>query len=669
MLHKEIPFLRIGLPFWAGIVYGSYTDPPYMFFIAAGSAALCILALSAIFKTRGNNHFFGASLTFCLFIAGSYFYSNEKLRISTLEESESVFAGYIDDYPQEKANSRSMILRIEKMSKDTGEMKVNGGILIYLRKGSAEDDFRPGDNLKLKCTPLSITNRGNPYEFNYTLYMMNQGVKYYAFADSSDIIGHSRPERQKIRHLALITREKIIEMFRARGITGDQLALVSAMTLGSKDMLDVEQKEAFIRAGVMHIMAVSGLHAVILSLFVFRVLFFLRGRFSIIRVAIALLLLWVFTFITGLTPSVLRATIMFTFLQAGKSMDRPVNGINSVLASAFVLSVMKPSVIFEAGFLLSYSAVIYIVGFYRDLYLLWSPKRRIPDLIWQSVAVTTVAQAGTLPLTIMMFNRFPVLFLLTNLVIVPLSSLVIILGFIVVLTYPVPFLSGITASVLSKLTWLTGYLTEKAASVPFSTIENIGMTPLSCLLLTLVIFFFCLAVFRKRKVSVLVPLSFLLLFILSGTITEMRTRRSNELTVYNSPQKLSVGIRKGKNLYLISDSAGVGKEAIRHSSLLDLDIENIPYPGRPLDISAGGKRIRICNSLHEALAGKLHPDIVYVLSATGASNRFRAQPAVPPLIIFGSTVRVDRRLESSLKALNADSVHFIRRNGAFSTSL
>ena len=105
-------------------------------------------------------------------------------------------------------------------------------------------------------------------------------------------------------------------MYKERGITGERLALVAAITLGQKNMLDPEQKSYFIKAGVMHIMAVSGLHTVILSLFVFNVLFFLKGTVKIVRIIITIVILWSFAFVTGLTPSVLRATLMFSFLQA-----------------------------------------------------------------------------------------------------------------------------------------------------------------------------------------------------------------------------------------------------------------------------------------------------------------------------------------------------------------
>ena len=116
--------------------------------------------------------------------------------------------------------------------------------------------------------------------------------------------------------------------------------------------------------------------------------FFLKRRYNILRILITILILWSFAFITGLTPSVLRATLMFTFIQAGTLMKRRVNGINSVLASAFVLILIRPSVVFDAGFLLSYSAVIYIISFYQAFYNKIAIQNMLGDKIWQSAVIT-----------------------------------------------------------------------------------------------------------------------------------------------------------------------------------------------------------------------------------------------------------------------------------------
>ena len=324
---------------------------------------------------------------------------------------------------------------------DSGNIPLTGSLLIYIKKDTLVNSLLPGDFIKIRCSANPVVNRGNPYEFDYRFYMENHGIKYFSYATAEDITGLVHPDHRKLKERALIIREKIIDMYEERGITGDRLALVAAITLGQKSMLDPEQKQIFIKAGVMHIMAVSGLHAVILSVFIFNLLFFMKGKFNILRILIAVLLLWSFAFVTGLTPSVIRAAIMFTFLQAGKLIRRDVNSLNSVLASAFILLIIHPSVLFDAGFLLSYSSVIFIICFYRDCYLKLRFKTWIADKIWQSAAVTILAQAGTLPLTIALFNRFPTWFILTNIVIVPLSSFLIIVGCLVPLTFPLKFIS------------------------------------------------------------------------------------------------------------------------------------------------------------------------------------------------------------------------------------
>ncbi len=488
MLHKEIPFLRIGLPLCAGIISGLFFKPDPVFLSVSALLIIAGFITSMIFNKCQINTLFGVTITSSLFLLGLLLYNNEKASLSQLKNEPSVFSCTLSDFPEEKENSFLIKVKLHNRYIKNATLPVKGSMLLYNKKDSSIISLLPGDILMIKCSPIEITNRGNPYEFDYRFFMENHGIKYYAFTSGKNISVIQRPDNRKLVHRALIIREKIIDMYRERGITGDNLAIISAVILGQKNMLDPEQKQNFIKAGVMHVMAVSGLHAVILSMFVFSLLFFLKGRYNFFRILITILFLWSFAFVTGLTPSVLRATIMFTFIQAGTLMKRKVNGINSVLASAFILILIRPSVIFDAGFLLSYSAVIYIICFYQAFYEKLQFKSFIADKIWQSIVVTIVAQAGTLPLTIMLFNRFPVYFILTNLIIVPASSLLIITGCFIPLLYPLHYISTLIAKLLNLMTGLTENLTAMAADLPGSGLENIGMTTMECILLIIIMF-------------------------------------------------------------------------------------------------------------------------------------------------------------------------------------
>jgi len=260
--------------------------------------------------------------------------------------------------------------------------------------------------------------------------MENQGIRYYAFTSSRNIIRHIIPDQRKLAHRALIIREKIIGMYKERGITGDRLALVAAITLVRKVCSTRSRNLVSLRPGNAHYGSIWA--TCCNSEFVcFQSAFLSEAKIQhpqdINNNPVSMVICVCYRAHTKCA----EGNTYVSFLQAGNLMKRQVNGINSVLASAFVLILIKPSVIFDAGFLLSYSAVIFIISFYQDFYLKLQFKNWLTDKIWQSAVVTIVAQAGTLPLTIMLFNRFPTYFILTNILIVPLSSLLIIIGCII----------------------------------------------------------------------------------------------------------------------------------------------------------------------------------------------------------------------------------------------
>ena len=662
MLIREIPFLRLVLPLCAGIVSGLYYSPNDIVFVSAGALVILLFVSGLFFNRSLANTVYGIALTSALFASGSFLYRSEKENISVLEPDQALYSGILSDFPEEKPNTFSMILRLENMLVGDTIKSVNGSILLYHRKGKDVLAYRPGDRMIVRCSPVEIVNRGNPFEFDYRFYMENHGIRYYAFTDSSDIIRHVPPKHRKLIHLALIIREEIIGMYKARGISGERLALVSAITLGQKNMLDQDQKQQFIKAGVMHIMAVSGLHAIILSLFVFRLLFFLKGKLKILRVLITILILWIFAFVTGLTPSVLRATLMYTFLQTGYLLRRPVNAVNSVLASAYVIIIIRPSVIFDAGVLLSYSAVIFIIMFYRDLYTKLRFSNRISDFVWQSASVTIIAQLGTLPLTVMLFNRFPTWFILSNIIIVPVSSLVIITACLVPLTFPIRFISWCVARALDFLTGFTQLLTEKASLLPFSTIENIGIITVECILLMITIFLFTSVLLKRRSVPTLLAMISLVLFIIAGTAKSIRTKTTDELIVYNTTGYTTVGIRSGYVLNIFSDSLS-SQEVNRHKAVLDLRERTSLLGRNPKLIMTGSRKILITEILTTKMLSELDPDYVILRGKKPLIEKDTGYTVRSCKLIIGTGVSSGFRIPDGI--FESESVFIVRKEGAF----
>lgn len=640
----------------AGIVSGLYFEPGIRFFCLSGIVAIVLFIISSRFNKYPENNLFWLPFSLTLCILGLALYNNEKSSLSTLESKPSTFLCTLSDYPEEKPKTLLLNVKLHEVIDNGGSHRIKGSMLLYHRKDNAIS-FTPGDRLLISCTPVEITNRGNPFEFNYRFFLENMGIRYYAFSETGNILFHNTESARNLRHKALIIREKIIGIYADRGISRENLPLVAALILGEKSRLEQDQKENFIKAGVMHVMAVSGLHAMILSIFIMNLLFFLKNRFNLLRIVITLLFLWSFAFVTGLTPSVLRATIMFTFIQAGSVMHRKVNGINSVLASAFVLILFRPSVIFDAGFLLSYSAVIFIIAFYRDVYLMLHPPNKALDWLWQSVAITVIAQMGTLSLTILLFNRFPVWFILTNTVIVPLSSLGIILGCLVPVFYPLRMISLGAGFMLDKLTWFLDLLTEKAASLPFSGITGIGMTVPESILLFMLIIAFMFSVIGKTRQAVILTLTLLLLHMGISAADMIHTKRTNELIVYNSQYGREIGIRTGKILNLYADSLVADPAVLRHCAVKGLRLIYRPLNKASCLVKAGETEIFICNpSIHEWPVN-CHPDIL-IVSDFDRREKLNIESHQASVIVTSGSV--------PFRAYRTESeTHFVRKSGAY----
>jgi len=669
VLHKEIPFLRIGLPLCLGIISGLYIHPGIYLFILLIIICLAGFILSIFFNRQLTNYIYGSVLSIALYTCGLILYTNEKSSISVLRSESTVFTSTLTDYPEEKQKTYMLTVKLKSAVSGDSSFRVKGSMVLYQRKDSVTGSLLPGDILVFRCTPVAITNKGNPYEFNYRFYMESKGIRYYAFTGKKDIISIHSPDYRKLKYKALIVREKIIKMYEERGLTGERLALVAAITLGQKNHLDPEQKQNFINAGVMHIMAVSGLHAVILSLFIFKLLFFLKRRFNILRIIITILIIWAFAFMTGLTPSVLRATLMFSFLQAGNLLKRRVKTVNSVLASVFVLILIRPSVIFDAGFLLSYAAVIYIIIFYQDLYLMIQFRNWLPDKIWQSIAVTITAQAGTLPLTIMLFNRFPTYFIITNAILVPLSSLLIIIGCLVPLTFPIVPLSSLLTLVLDYLTGLTELLTAKAASLPYSTIDNIGMTSTECILLTLAISLLLFFLLKKQPISIKYPIAAFLLFTAAVTIKGIITGKSNELIVYNTPGYSTIGIKTGHILNLYTDQMTIPPEVMRHSAVLGLRIEEKVLNKKWCFVRAGNENILITDSLRSSWLSKNTATTIILTGEKPFIEKNISLAELKEAHIITTTTAASFHLPYPLYLKNKNMIRAVRKAGAYRHSL
>mgnify|MGYP001239139592 CR=1 FL=1 len=531
-----------------------------------------------LFREKSHSDlFFGTALIIFIMAGGYLLYSYGEKRLSILEQQKQMFIVKLTEYPARKITGYSFRAKIVAACNNEVVSEPRGSLLLYFRSDSLEQEWLPGDILVLRLTPIPVKNNGNPCEFDYKRYLEGQGIRYSGFFTIEDLMEHITPKHRSLREISRVMARKMTDLYAEAGLHNDALGLVTALTLGEKEMLDKDILTSFSRMGAMHIMAVSGLHVGMISLFMSYLLFFLRRKMPGLRVLVIVCVLWAFAFITGLSPSVLRATIMFSFLQAGTLMNRPANSMNILLASAFMLIVARPAVLFEAGFQLSYLAVAFIIIFYQPLRRALNSKNKFLNYIWQIAAISLVAQAGTLALTIRLFNIFPLLFLITNMVVIPITFAVLFLSFLLVMISALVPVSTLIVRILEFLSHLTLDFMKLASSLPFGVIDNIGLTVLESFLLTIAIALLLTSLLRVARITLKPFLIVASLMIACGIYKNFVESCKEGPVVYNIKGKALNAYQAGRYLILYSDSGAIPAEVKKHASTRGLKIEVIPH--------------------------------------------------------------------------------------------
>ena len=280
-------------------------------------------------------------------------------------------------------------------------------------------------------------------------------------------------------------QERLYGRLAAAGLTGDELATVGALTLGYKEGLDKDLRRHFQASGAAHVLAVSGLHTGI----IYGVLLWLltlggrvkpqyenrAGRWTVSIIILAAM--WCYAWLTGMTPSVVRAVVMVSIFEIGRMAYRPAFSLNTIAGAAVLILLVKPTDLWSVSFQLSFTATAAIVLFAKqmELYLhrkewLGHRKGRILDWIVGTIIISIGAQLGTLPLTMYYFGQISTYFLLTNLIVLPLATFLVPCGLISI-ALGGSWLGLLVGKVSWALAWTMNHAVEWIEHLPGSTVH------------------------------------------------------------------------------------------------------------------------------------------------------------------------------------------------------
>ena len=502
---KDAPFTRIIIPFIAGITLSYYCgiDEKICLVIIVGLLTLiaCYSLLKLEWKFRFR-HVNGMLIILFITTTGAYLagIKNPFQKIILPQQGsakEMVYVISLAESLSEKKSSWKALCRIEYIQNNNKILYPGTNILLYLKKDSFLNLPEYGSRVAFKKQPERIKNFVTGSSFDYQRYCALKNIHYQVFLKPSELIFLDGKNSDPVNEFLFKTQQWVITVLK-KNIKGDkECGLAEALLIGYKNDLDKNLIQSYSNTGVVHVVAISGLHLGLVYTILNMICRPFKRKF--LRPLIILTGLWMFSLLAGGSPSVLRSAVMFSAMVIGETVSRKSSVLNNLAVSAFFLLCYDPYWLWDPGFILSYGALLSIVKFMKPVYNIFISKNKIADHIWKMNAVTISAQILTLPVLIYYFHQFPNLFIITNFLVIPLSGIILTCEIILCAVYFIEPIAMLCGKLLTMTIKLMNGIVEYIDSLPFSSTGNIHINFLQVVLLYVFIGFAGSWLINKHK--------------------------------------------------------------------------------------------------------------------------------------------------------------------------
>ena len=571
---SEYPILRFTICFIGGIYFGDL-----MHFELQSCIAIIFLLLGLFFVlhsfslSSNRSIILTSTLVLCLGFSFGVFRhclqldANNTIHFSNqLNEENELEVRMVSEFKKNSRWSATVeVLRINGI-------KSNGKLLVYFHPDEKELDYQYGDLYTVQGWIQALKDNTNPHAFNYKDYLKYKGVGFQVFLKKGKHQLISKGSLNEVKGRAISMRNNALAILERNLSNKEHLAIASAMVLGYREGISDQLYTTFSETGAVHILAVSGLHVGIICmifLFVFNRIQNESILFKVFKLLVLLLVVWSYAMITGASPAVLRASVMFSLLLIGKLWFRGANIYNILAFSALLILLYDPFLLFQLSFQFSYLALISIVFFQPKIERLYETKNPVATKIWQLTTVAIAAQILVFPISIYYFHTFPTYFILSGVAAVFLASFILALGLILIFTELIFGSAVFIAECYSVLLKLFLKLIKVIQSLPYNQIEGVYFSRSSLILLYICLFAIMFLISwkpqsykdvffqkrRRKKIAKLVISACACLLMINNLFYSYRTLSNEELVVYDIYKHTLMDVFSDGRLYSFSSES------------------------------------------------------------------------------------------------------------------
>ena len=556
----------MALPLIGGIVIGWLCNVDLLH--TATLFALSLLAVAAGFSSRLPAWLFGVGATGAMLAVGLFVITCDKAVETPRWSGRKVACeAQLLEVPYMGGVATRALAYVVADGGSVADERSEGCVNIYFANSVEAEALRVGEKVRFEAVIENPRNAGNPAEFDVERYMRLKGVSGSVFLPVGgwQSVGMGNVSLQ-MRALAL--RDDIVKMYERQGFEGNALSLLAAFSVGEKRGFSQELKEVYSDAGVSHLLALSGLHLGLFYMVMVTLLGFAGGsrKWYIARELLALLLLWVFAFVAGLTPSIVRAAVLFSLVSVGRCLRRDSLSLNSLAFAAMAMLLFSPRLLFDISFQLSFSAVLAIIlltPWLRELFGC-NKRGRLYRSAVSLLAVSFSAQVGVLPFVWYYFGTFPLYFLFANLLLVPLATVLMTLVVWLWVTVPVPLVQQCIAWLLSWLLAFMNGVVEFVASLPAASVmlPQVGVAGACFTAFMLAAFFYC--VMRRRYLFAALISMAAVVTVMLNIFTDKGADYSDSVLLFNNNKSgAALVLPQGSEGYVVSSVPKFDSDADR----------------------------------------------------------------------------------------------------------
>lgn len=424
LLHLLFSYIGgIGL---ADIVYAGSLSPCILYGLPIAWLILCGIY---VLRSRGRLAF-GLVTTVLFFLLGVGGYSLTRQQMCyAWPSTEEMYEARVIESPCNRERSVLCVLDVRGVADSASWQTVERKVFAYMQPCAEIDSLSPGDVILFRGKVRAPQNFSDELSFDYTRYVTMQGASGTVYIPQGKWV-EAEPGEVPLRLRMLNMRQRLLGRYMYPMFDADATGVLAALTLGDKRVLSEEVRAAYADAGVAHVLALSGMHVGVIYLLLSFLLRVLLPRYILygLRQLLIIGTLWLFALMVGMPASVVRAVTMCTLYVVARWVSRDSSPLHVLSLTALLMLLVRPLYLFDVGFQLSFMAMVGILCVEPYLENLLRRRSLHPVLGYfvSLVCLSLAAQLGTFPLLLYHFGTFPLYFLVTNLVAVPLLTVLLL---------------------------------------------------------------------------------------------------------------------------------------------------------------------------------------------------------------------------------------------------